>query len=91
MAVAGLIFGLISLILCWAPSLLSWIPVLGQLSGFGILLFGIIGIILSAIARKKSRSGVATAGLIISIIATIINGIVFIVCIAFAGALAACL
>ena len=67
MGVAGLIFGILSLIGVAVP-------------GFPLWLLGVIGIILSAAARKKEKSGVATAGLVLSIIGTIIALIPWLVC-----------
>jgi len=83
MAVAGLILGILSLVG-------GSIPVT---AAFPMWLFGLIGIILSAIARKKAKaagqpSGVATAGLVLSIIGFILALITFIACLACAGAAA---
>ena len=78
MGVAGLVLGILSL-------------VGGSIPGanvFPMWLFGIVGIILSAIARKKQPSGVATAGLVLSIIGTILSLITFIACAICAGAVA---
>jgi len=83
MAVAGLILGILSLIG-------GSIPVANT---FPMWLFGLIGIIISAIARKKAKaagqpSGMATAGLVLSIIGFVFALITFIACLAFAGAAA---
>jgi ABC-type microcin C transport system permease subunit YejB len=84
MAVAGLILGILSLIG-------GSIPVA---NAFPMWLFGVLGIILSAIARTKAKkagqpTGVATAGLVLSIIGTIFAFSLFLICVVCAGALAA--
>jgi len=79
MAVAGLVLGILSLVGGSIPGA----------NAFPCWLFGIIGIILSAIARKKEPSGIATAGLILSIIGTVISLITFIACAACLAAGAA--
>jgi hypothetical protein len=72
MAIAGLVLGILSLVG-------GSIPVA---NAFPMWLFGIVGIILSAIARKKEKSGIATAGLVLSIIGTILSFIFFLACVA---------
>jgi hypothetical protein len=79
MGVAGLILGILSLIG-------AWIPIVNV---FPMWLLGVVGIILSAIARKRGEGGVATAGLVLSIIGTILALIGWIACIICAGALGA--
>jgi ABC-type microcin C transport system permease subunit YejB len=84
MAVAGLVLGILSLIG-------GSIPVA---NAFPMWLFGILGIILSATARSKARkagqpTGIATAGLVLSIIGTIYAFIFFLVCVVCAAGLAA--
>ena len=86
MAVAGLILGILSLVG-------GSIPVT---AAFPMWLFGLIGIILSSIARKKAKiagqpSGMATAGLVLSIIGFILSLVTFIACLACAGAAAGAL
>jgi hypothetical protein len=76
MAVAGLILGIISLVGGWFAG------------PFPLWLLGIVGIILSSIARKKQKSGVATAGLVLSIIGTVLALIPWIACSICAGAVA---
>ena len=73
MGVASLVLGIISLV--WSLFAGTWISAL----------IGIIGIILGAIARKQAPSGVATAGLVLSIIGTILSLIFWIACLACAG------
>jgi len=70
MAVAGLILGILSLVGGSIPGV----------NAFPMWLFGIVGIVLSAIARKKENSGIATAGLVLSIIGTILSFISFLAC-----------
>ena len=78
MAVAGLVLGILSLIGGSIPGA----------NAFPMWLFGIVGIILSAIARKKEKSGIATAGLVLSIIGTVLALITFIACAVCLGAVA---
>ena len=77
MGVASLVLGIISLV--WSLFAGTWMSAL----------VGIIGIILGAVARKQAPSGVATAGLVLSIIGTILSLLFFIACVACAGALSA--
>jgi len=84
MAVAGLILGILSLIGGSIPGV----------NAFPLWLLGIIGIILSSIARSKAKktnqpTGVATAGLVLSIIGTILSLITFIACALCVGAIGA--
>jgi len=79
MGVAGLILGILSLIGSGIPGV----------NVFPMWVLGIVGIILSAIARKKGEGGVATAGLVLSIIGTIGALFAWIACIICAGALGA--
>ena len=81
MDVAGLVLGILSLIGGSIPGI----------NAFPCWLFGIVGIILSVIARKKQPSGIATAGLVLSIIGTVLSLITFVACAAClaAGAVSA--
>lgn len=74
MSVAGLVLGIISLVL-------FWVPLFNTLA----LILGIVGIILSAKGKKKSAAvgaptGVGTAGLVLSIIGTVVAAIGFFSC-----------
>lgn len=75
MGVASLILGIISVILALF------------FSGFGWLasILGLIGIILGAVARKNAKSGVATAGLVLSIIGLVLGLLLYIACVACVG------
>jgi len=82
MGVAGLVLGILSAIGGWIPGVnyFAW-------------LFGIIGIVLSAIGRSKAvkenqSTGTATAGLVLSIIGTVIALIGVICTVACLGAAA---
>lgn len=74
MGVASLVLGIIALV--WS--------IFG--GTFLSALVGIIGIVLGAVAKKQAPSGVATAGLVLSIIATILSLIFWIACSACIGA-----
>ncbi|WP_041611075.1 hypothetical protein [Treponema primitia] len=73
MGVAGLVLGILSAVGGWIPGLnyFAWV-------------FGILGIVLSAIGRKKAAAdsqptGIATAGLVLSIVGLVIS-IVGLIC-----------
>lgn len=73
MAVAGLVLGIVSLIMALAGIGVWFLPFAG-------LVLSIIGLVLSCVARKKAKSGVATAGLVVGIISVILNGIFGVTC-----------
>ena len=70
MAVAGLVIGILSLVLTWFAGYFSIVA----------LPLAIVGLVLSVVAGKKKKSGVATAGLVIGIIAVVITAISFFTC-----------
>ncbi len=74
MAIASLVLGIVALVLVF---FLPWVALIGA----------IIGLVLSVLARKNNPSGMATAGLVLNIIALILSCIVFISCVACAGAI----
>ncbi len=78
MAVVALVFGIISIVLSFC----------GYGSFVGLVL-GIVGIILAAKARKAEPSGVATAGLVLCIIGTVLSGILAVACVICAGCIGA--
>lgn len=82
MAVASLVLGILSLLLSLS---ISWVGL-----GFIPAIVGIIGIILGVLARKKDdeKKGMATAGLVMSIIAVALGLITFLACAACLGSLA---
>ena len=77
MGVASLVLGIISLVIgVLFSGVAGWI---------GIIV-GIIGIILGALGRKNpEKSGMATAGLVCSIIGTVLSAILYIACMACIG------
>jgi len=80
MAVASLVLGILSLLVGLFGGIISW-------SG---ALLGIIGIVLAVQGRKNpEQKGMATAGLVLSIIGTIVSLVFFIACAACVGALSA--
>ncbi len=82
MAVASLVLGILSLVAAILPFLPSWL---------GAVL-GIIGIILGALARKDSeKAGMATAGMVLSIIGTVLCLIFWVACAACVGSLGSAL
>lgn len=61
MAIAGLVLGILGFVF-W------WFPFLG-------LVVSVLGIVLSAVSRKKSVNGLSTAGLVIGILAAVFSTI----------------
>lgn len=61
MAIAGLVLGILGFVF-W------WFPFLG-------LVVSVLGIVLSAVSRKKMAGGLSTAGLVIGILATVFSTI----------------
>ena len=76
MGVAALILGIISVVIGCFFSYIGWIG----------MLLGIVGIVLAAVAKKKGQKGVATAGLVLSIIGTCLSLILFLACAACVAA-----
>lgn len=81
MAIASLVLGIISLVFALIPGV--------QFVG---AIVGIVGIVLGAIARKNlsaanQPTGTATAGMVMSIIGTILGVLLWIACVACVGAL----
>ena len=76
MKIAGLIVGIFSFVL----SLISWLFAALPVVQIVIIVLAIAGIVLSAIAGKKEKSGAATCGLVFSIIATVFATIWFMTC-----------
>ncbi len=76
-AIASLTLGIVAAVFIFIPGL-AWVSII----------CAIIGLILGISAKKKAPSGMATAGLVLSIIALAISVVVFIACLACAGALA---
>lgn len=81
MGIASLVLGIISLIIgIFSSGLLGWL---------GAIL-AIVGIILGALGRKDpEKKGIATAGLVCSIIGLVFCLILYIACAACVGSLAA--
>jgi hypothetical protein len=83
MAIAGLILGILSLIGGSVPIA----------NAFPLWLLGLVGIILSSIARSKAKrecepTSIATAGLVLSIIGFSVSFITFLACAVCIGAIA---
>ncbi len=68
MAVAALVLGIVAIIFSFIG---LFIPG---------LIAGIVGIVLAVVAKKKAPSGMATAGLVVSIIGTVFCALIFIAC-----------
>lgn len=81
MGVASLVLGIISIVLAvFSAGVLGW---------FGAIL-AIVGIILGAVGKKNIESqGLASAGLICSIIGLVLSLLFYIACISCIGGLAA--
>ncbi len=78
MAIASLVLGIIAIVFEFLP-----VPGLGWIA----VILAIVGIVLGALGRKRDpqRAGMATAGLVISIIALVLGLIVAIACAACVG------
>ena len=74
-AIASLVLGIVSIVFCFIPGLI--------LVG---LITGIIGVVFGVLAKKKNPTGMATAGLVCSIIGLILSSLVIIACAACIGA-----
>ena len=72
-AIAALVLGIVSIVFSF---FLQWLG----------LILGIVGIILAVIAKKKNPTGMAKAGLVLSIIGTVFCALLFIACVACIGA-----
>ncbi|GEM_PF-2732983 len=67
MGIASLVLGIISIL-----------AVFIRLSPLVGLVLGIVGVVLGAMARKESQTGIATGGFVCSIIGIVINAIFFV-------------
>ena len=76
LAVGGLILGIFTILMGCFGWTFGWGTIIG-------------GIILSVLGKKQSPSGLATGGLVTSIIGLVLCGILFIACVACVGALGA--
>lgn len=70
MAVASMVLGIVALVIAIFGGAISWV---------GIIV-GIIGVVLGALAKKKQPSGMATAGLVMSIIALALAFVFWLAC-----------
>lgn len=78
MGIASLILGIISIIID--------IATVGVYGWLGAIL-GIVGIILGVLGRKNAeKKGLATGGMVCSIIGTVLGLVLFIACVAVLGA-----
>lgn len=75
-AIASLVLGIVSIVF----------SLIGLSFPFGLII-GIVGIVLGVMAKKKNPTGMATAGLVLSIIGTILCALIFIACAACIGAI----
>lgn len=82
LAVGGLILGIFTIVM----GCLGWSFGAGPMIG---VLTGIIGIVLSVMGKKKQPSGVATGGLVTSIIGLVFCALMSIILVACAGLLIA--
>lgn len=83
MGVASLVLGIISIVVgLFSAGLYGWLG--------GIL--GIIGIVMGALGRKDpEKKGIATAGLVCSIVGTILCLLLYVACVACIGGVASAL
>lgn len=74
MAVASMVLGIVSVVFSF----------IGGLNLVGLIV-GIVGLVLGILAKKKAPSGMATAGIVLSIIGIILTAVVLIACAACFG------
>ncbi len=74
MAVASLVLGIISVVCSF----------IGGLNIVGLIV-GIVGLVLGILAKKKQSTGMATAGIVLSIIGIVLTAIVLVACAACVG------
>ena len=80
MAVASLVLGILAIVFAIVGVGYQWIGAI----------VGIIGIVLAVLGKKNpEKKGIATAGLVCSIIGTVLCLITFVACVACLGALGA--
>ena len=81
MGVASLVLGIVAIVVgVFFSSLFGWVG----------CIVGIIGIVLGALARKNvEKKGIATAGLVCSIIGLVLSAVLYIACVACVGGIAA--
>lgn len=77
MGVASLVLGICSVVLAVFFGSAGWLAAL----------LGLIGVILGAVANKKQKTGVATAGVVLSIIGLVLGLLFYVACIACIGSL----
>ena len=79
MGVASLVLGIITILIgIFSAGVLGWLGAI----------MGIIGIILGALGRKNApegKTGIATGGLVCSIIGTILSLLLYVACVACIG------
>ena len=75
-AIASLVLGIVAIVFSF----------IGLSIPFGLII-GVVGIILGVVAKKKNPTGMATAGLVLSIIGTVLCALIFIACAACVGAI----
>jgi hypothetical protein len=76
-ATASLVLGIVSLLTIF----------LGQFSFVGIIL-AIVGLVLGINARKEEPTNMATAGVVLCIVALVLDSLVFLACVACVGGFA---
>ena len=76
-AIAALVLGILSILSSFT---IMWVGL-----GWIGLIIGIVGIVLGVMAKKKNPTGMATAGLVLSIIGTVLCALIFIACAACIG------
>jgi len=74
MAVASMVLGIVSIVFSF----------IGGLNFVGLVV-GIVGLVLGILAKKKAPSGMATAGIVCSIIGIVLTALVLVACAACLG------
>ena len=76
-AIAALVLGILSILSSFT---IMWVGL-----GWIGLILGIVGIVMGVMAKKKNPTGMATAGLVLSIIGTVLCALILIACAACLG------
>ena len=82
MGIVSLVLGILATVF----GIFCLVPGISYYGWIGIVL-GVVGIVLAAVANKKEKKGINTAGLVLSIIATAICSIIWISCVICAAAI----
>lgn len=81
LSIVSLVLGIFTIVMGCFGWTFAWGTIIGVFTG-------IAGIILGVMGKKRQPNGVATGGIVTSIIGTVLCGILFVACIACVGIIA---